>query len=878
MKGTKHLLWLIVLLLNLPLAAQTTFTGTVRLDSSKEPVAGANVLLYSKDGHSLYGYAGTNEAGQYTLLFKGQADSVRVQVTGFSIKTVYRVVPAVSRQLDFNVIFEEMTLREVVVKSEPITRHSDTLNYYVVHYIDSLDRNIGDVLKKMPGIHVEKSGQILYNNKPINKFYIEGLDMMGGRYGIATNSVQAKDIASVQVLESHQPIKALKDIVLSNDAAINLTLKDKAKGALAALVQLGGGFKPWMWNGALAAMQFSANFQMLCTYKTNNSGNDITSEQNSFYGGLEETPRLLAVHTPSTPGTEKERYMDNLTHSVSLNTLIKLKEDHTFTVNGKYIHDWQRFNAASVTTYYLPEEAPLVIREHSAASLLSDEMEVGITLRKNTEQIYLNERFLVGADWNRDKGSVFNATDSIFQQHKLPRVRLKNHFDFTKAIRNVRLSFQSVINAAQLPASLEVTPVIYPELFGLKSATDGTLLQQVLSKKLNSVQSLLASYTFRFRHTFYGNVGFSTDFLGMTSELSHSSSSAPDSLRNDLGWGRIDSYMILGYTFQKGRFTLDLNANFTYMHLAVEDRVRTLKTKMNRLYADPTLRMNLKLSPDLKLTASASLRHQTGASGSTYGGYIMTDYRMITSNDGQVRESLFQNYDATLSYANAIYSVFGSLQASYWWNKSNLMYGTQYFGSLSRIESFALDNIAKGYSIRGRIEKRFDDLSTSVAIPFAFNRSYRDVLRQAQIMKTQYYSIPVGLEVASRFSESVRAAYTLSYQRSKSTIQDNPLQPIPIDGFRQQLDVFVIPFKALSIKCTGEHYFNSTITSGSRSMFFLDASLTYKTKRFEYILEGRNLLNTQSYNNRLYTDITDYEYSYALRPLSILLKVSFTIR
>ena len=78
----------------------------------------------------------------------------------------------------------------------------------------------------MPGIDVEKSGEIKYNGRAINKFYVEGMDMLKGRYGLATNNIAAKDIATVQVLENHQPIKALKHLQISDDVAINLKLKE----------------------------------------------------------------------------------------------------------------------------------------------------------------------------------------------------------------------------------------------------------------------------------------------------------------------------------------------------------------------------------------------------------------------------------------------------------------------------------------------------------------------------------------------------------------------------------------------------------------------------------------------------------------------------
>ena len=69
------------------------------------------------------------------------------------------------------------------------------------------------------------TGQILYQNKEISKFYIEGLDLLQGKYGLATQNVDAEKVASVQIMENHQPLKALKGMEVPDNAAINLKLK-----------------------------------------------------------------------------------------------------------------------------------------------------------------------------------------------------------------------------------------------------------------------------------------------------------------------------------------------------------------------------------------------------------------------------------------------------------------------------------------------------------------------------------------------------------------------------------------------------------------------------------------------------------------------------
>ncbi len=80
----------------------------------------------------------------------------------------------------------------------------------------------------MPGITVSDAGQVSYQGKPIKNLYIEGLDLMKGHYGIATNNIDPNNIATVQVLK-HQDIKALKGLRPEEQASINLRLKEVSK-------------------------------------------------------------------------------------------------------------------------------------------------------------------------------------------------------------------------------------------------------------------------------------------------------------------------------------------------------------------------------------------------------------------------------------------------------------------------------------------------------------------------------------------------------------------------------------------------------------------------------------------------------------------------
>jgi hypothetical protein len=236
--------------------SQTTVSGRV-MDKSFKGISDISVVFSSVKDSSILAYTHTDEKGNYKLTYKGNDDKLLVSIYSFEVKKQTKKIGNHSQTVDFIAEQESIALREVVVKATAISQSNDTINYLVGAFKGKKDLVIGDVLKKMPGITVSQDGQISYKGSPINKFYIEGMDMLGGRYGIATNNVSANDVSKVQVLENHQPIKALKDIIPSNYAAINLKIKENRKGILTSTAMAGMGYDTeLLWKGELTGMYF----------------------------------------------------------------------------------------------------------------------------------------------------------------------------------------------------------------------------------------------------------------------------------------------------------------------------------------------------------------------------------------------------------------------------------------------------------------------------------------------------------------------------------------------------------------------------------------------------------------------------------------------
>ena len=204
----RHLIIILCCLFPFLAMAQMRITGTVT-DKKGDPLTGVILQVRSNNTNKMIRFGKTDNKGSFSI--EANADSyLEVSMLGFKKLRIN----SLSDKEPMRIVMQEeaVALKEVTVKASKVREHGDTLTYNVATFADQNDRNIGDVLARIPGFEVNKqSGQILYEGKPISKFYIEGLDMLGDKYGVATNSLPQVDVGSVQVMRNHQPIRVLED-------------------------------------------------------------------------------------------------------------------------------------------------------------------------------------------------------------------------------------------------------------------------------------------------------------------------------------------------------------------------------------------------------------------------------------------------------------------------------------------------------------------------------------------------------------------------------------------------------------------------------------------------------------------------------------------
>lgn len=185
------------------------------------------IMLMTEDGKRILAYSYSQPDGSFILECPQDPQQEFLLTTSRLGYEPYRQkIPAQTQQTEILLKESSLTLREVKVISSPIRRQGDTISYYMSNFHRPQDRNLADVLARMPGIHVQSDGRVQYDGKPINRFYIEDMNLLGERYSLATKNLSPSDIAAVQVYENHEPIKMLRDRSQTEQAALNIKLKD----------------------------------------------------------------------------------------------------------------------------------------------------------------------------------------------------------------------------------------------------------------------------------------------------------------------------------------------------------------------------------------------------------------------------------------------------------------------------------------------------------------------------------------------------------------------------------------------------------------------------------------------------------------------------
>ena len=324
-------------------SAQRVLNGNVTTEDGK-PLSGVIVNVYDSENCVAFGSSKSDGIYKITIPEPYAKRSLTVSFSKLNYKKQTYDLPVGKNTLSTIMIPGNVTLREVIVKAPSVIQKGDTLRFFMGQFKTGTDVSLEDGLKRIPGITVSDDGAISYMGRDISHFYIEGLDLLGGRYNLATRNIPVDEVTGVEVLRHHQHNKVDKD-ELTNDVALNIRLSDKAKikpfGTYEARAGIEDERNP-LYGLSGTAMLFRKKFQLLTTLKLANEGRLGVDESISHFGSISwdsGAEQVLPLLSGSRPPFAEYRYKKKRNELFSMNALQSLNEDNQLKINANYTHE-----------------------------------------------------------------------------------------------------------------------------------------------------------------------------------------------------------------------------------------------------------------------------------------------------------------------------------------------------------------------------------------------------------------------------------------------------------------------------------------------------------------------------------------------------------
>jgi len=896
LSAAKHLCQFLLLLLSLSpyvAPAQIILTGTAH-DATGKPLEGILIEAETKTQPSVSAFVISGADGSFKLTLPATPASDSLRLSARALGYAEQFVRLANRSQPVVLTMRESTtqLEEVVVQGSPITRSHDTLSYKVDAFASKQDRVISDVLKKMPGIEVGSDGQISYEGKPISKFYINGQDLLENRYNLASDNLPAGAVQSVQVLENHQPIRALDSLIRPDNAALNIKLKNKVTATGQA--RLGAGLvprpgEPGRWQANLSPMLFVAKQQLIDTYQTNNTGQDVLAELKPL--GLDDLrqqlessnrkPDLTHIQGLGQPPIASNRYLFNKAHLFSANHLLTLSKEQQVRLNLSYLHDAQVQAGSTQTLYVLPGQAPVTLTEQKQNHLYFNNLLVDLAFIKNVKKYYLKNTLSFSGAWDSQVGEVRQVERGalIAQQARNPFLAFTNRLGLVQPISQGRLvQVNSLVFYTTSPQQLVVSPGPFAGTLNGGAAYDTARQQARLGSFFtsNSV-SLISGHK---RWGFTKTLGFSEEVQHLTSSLDLLPAPAADPLRrNDLAWVRGKYYAQPAFSYKADTWNASLEVPISYWHFTIADAPLATAQRLRTVTAEPRLNLHYNLGALWYVSGGTDLTNRFGDITQLNYAYLLRDYRTLQRSAAPLARSLAWSANVGLYYKNPLTSWFYHATYRFSRTERNLLYSStvQPDGALTTV-AVAQYSQALTHTFSGSASKFVSPLKTNLSAQLSANVSQQPQLLNGTLTQSQTRSATATFKASVSAFDWGSLEYSANLSALRSTVAEAAAPPLSVlQDHHAALSFYPKGRQQLLLAAD---YYDSRGPAPRVQNVFADATYRYTlptARKLDIELKVSNIFDSQQYQYVFVSQFILTQNVYALRPRQVLASVRLSL-
>ncbi len=839
--------------------AQIEVSGRV-MDLQNAPIG--NVIVKAVDKVKTLHFTTTDMKGMYSLKMKVsppegfvlmfnhvsfEKDSVAIETKGPSIRQDMVLYPRLT------------TLKEVTIKARPLWQRNDTLSMFLQSFLGKGDVTLEDGLKRLPGVDVAKSGAISYMGKPISQFNIEGLDLLGGKYNLATRNIPADYVTNVEIVRNHHARKIEKDLP-SEEVSMNIKLAQKAKFKPFGQEEIGAG---WMQDGndelqallGLTGMMFTDKFQTICSLKGGNYKDFAHADMYDHFGGSGISTRATGLFGGFNGGVPpKGEYAYQRNGMATLNAIQKFDSITTAKVNADYSYHRATHDISQSSVLMAGDGDYVTVSETTSPLSKIHLPKLSANYLRNGDNLYLNESFVIKGKFEQNEGDINSNGKLVEQRRRTSSFELANQLNWmTKNAKGVRRSVNTSV-------SFKRTPTLRLAFLNDGYSYGQTAHSSTLTMDVNSSFQIPIGKTFRLN-------------------LPVSVYAAYDNLETNR-IPQADCNHIRGWAFTpfiSPGFDIHSKNRRFYFNASADIALRGMyynKLDYTKLQLNPRIEASYTLNANNKITFNSSTSTHAGDMMTLLTEPMQTNYRFIYTSSGIIGETKGWNSSLNWKFQLPMQYFTMSVEAHHGESKRNTLSSQQMDGIDIYSHALLRDTHSRTTGFRISTTKNFPSIYSKLKFDanYGFGSSEQAVNDNVIKLRSNNYELKGNASATPLTWLELNYDINYGWSRTKYSNVSNVWTSLTHSGA-----IHLFPIPSLDLSLDYDHVRRQIASDQFKHMSLFNASAQYKFKKCVLRLELTNLLNQRHYAYTLFDGVNTYSYDYGLCGRTAMLRATFKL-
>lgn len=865
--------------------------GTV-MDSLKQPLAYANILAEPIENLEMR-FVVTDERGRFQLILQEDVTyKIRVSFLGYRSQ-VFDFLATKDGDKNFVLFENDEQLKEVTIDvKQAVTIKKDTIRYLTDFFVTGEERKLKDVLKKLPGVEVDRAGNVMVNGKVVTKVLVENKQFFTGDSKLAVNNIPADAVNEIEVLDNYSDIAILKGLESSNELAMNVKLKENKKNFIFGDMEVGVGIND-KYVVHPSIFFYSPKRSISAIGEINNTGKKSFTFKDylDFEGGYNKI--LL---NPSA-------YFSYLNDDFSsfLTSQDFKSSNHKF---GAVNLNQSLSNRTELLGYIIYSDSDNQLENNYQNTFINEN---GNTTEKRVIKNNPNNKFIIGKvgfDHKGNKSSHFKSQsivkssknigkNSIITDFKQISNKILSNKNFDNSSFKQNLEWYKSVNdkhtftlladynykKANNAINWQAENIILQDLIPIEDE-DNLSITKDKNTVTSSVSFLLKHYwilgNFTHLYTTVGSQFYFDDYVTDEYQLRSDGSEnnfSQSGFGNDINYKFHNLYGGLHLKFQRGIFTFKPGLFFHKFGGTLTQE--NTKTTINKPLILPEAEVKIEVNNNEKVRLNYNLKARFPSITKLANQFTLTNFNSIYQGDNDLGNEL--SHQLRLRYYK--FSMYNQLNyninINYIKKKKSLRNKNTLIGINYITNSIVLNNADESLRISAGISKRFGKVKVGIKNSNSFSKNLQIFNENIRENESNDHSIGGNINTVFENFPNFEISYQKSFTFYSSVATSNKFIN---DNFQINMNYDFLKDFIFNLNYDYTKYNNDT-QNNSNTYDDLQASLFYQKEDspWGFELTATNIFDTKFKQRNSFSDflITD-EKTFVL-PRIILLKVSYKL-